>query len=215
MHKCVMFDFDGVIVDSESYAKDLLIKVIRENYGTEVSEADAIHVIGFNTVRTIDYINGKYGLSISLDDYISKYSLYDNFYMDYDGIKPIDGAAVCLRQLACNGFRVGLVSSTGSKLILSALDRLDMVRCFDFIVTGDMIQHSKPAPDPYLKGIALSGLSADCCIAVEDSPAGVASARAAGLKVVGFKAASIKLDTTGAVAEVDTYPALLNYLCTL
>ena len=210
-----MFDFDGVIVDSESYAKDLLIKVIRENYGTEVSEADAIHVIGFNTVRTIDYINGKYGLSISPDDYISKYSLYDNFYMDYDGIKPIDGAAVCLRQLACNGFRVGLVSSTGAKLILSALDRLDMVWCFDFIVTGDMVSSSKPAPDPYLKGIRFSGFSAEDCIAVEDSPAGVASARAAGLKVVGFKAASIKLDTTGAVAEVDTYPALLNYLCTL
>lgn len=210
--KCVMFDFDGVIVDSELYAKDLLIRVIRENYGTEISEEDALHVIGYNTARTVAYMNEKYGLSIAVDDYLSKYSRYDNFYVDYDGIKPIDGAVECIESLSRAGFTVGLVSSTGAKFILSALNRLHMTGCFDFIVTGDMVSSSKPAPDPYLKGIRFSGFSAEDCIAVEDSPAGVTAAKAAGLYTVGFKAASIKLDTSASDIEVGTYSELRDHL---
>ena len=210
--KCVMFDFDGVIVDSELYAKDLLIRVIRENYGTEISEEDALHVIGYNTARTVAYMNEKYGLSIAVDDYLSKYSRYDNFYVDYDGIKPIDGAVECIESLSRAGFTVGLVSSTGAKFILSALNRLHMTGCFDFIVTGDMIERSKPDPEPYLKGLMFSGCSREECIVIEDSPAGIASARSAGIFTVGFKAASVKLDTSRADTIIETYQELSDWI---
>ena len=83
MKRCVMFDFDGVIVDSERYGLDLLGRIMKEKYSTDITEEDAMHVIGYNTARTVAYMNERYGLSITLDDYVAKYSEYGNFYMDY------------------------------------------------------------------------------------------------------------------------------------
>lgn len=212
MKRCVMFDFDGVIVDSERYGLDLLGRIMKEKYSTDITEEDAMHVIGYNTARTVAYMNERYGLSITLDDYVAKYSEYGNFYMDYEGLRPIDGAVECLSSLRSRGYIVGLVSSTRSKHILYALDRMHMVRLFDFIVTGDMIERSKPDPEPYLKGLMFSGCRREECIVIEDSPAGIASARSAGIFTVGFKAASVKLDTSRADTIIETYQELSDWI---
>ena len=208
MKRCVMFDFDGVIVDSERYALDLLRRMLREQYSLEITEEDGMHVIGYSTVRTIGYINDKYGSSISVDDFTSRYPLYTNFYVDYEGLRPIDHAIESITAIASYGYKTGLVTSTRSMHILYALDRMRMLKCFDFVVTGDMIKNSKPDPEPYLKGVQFSGFAADECVAVEDSPAGVRAAKGAGLFTVGFKAASIKLDTSAADAEAASYAEL-------
>lgn len=208
MNRCIMFDFDGVIVDSERYALELLVRIMRENYSISVTEEDAVHVIGYNTARTLSYLNSRYGTSVDLDDYVSKYSLYGNYYMDYEGLSPIEGAAECIESIRGMGYSTGLVSSTRSKHILYALSRMKMVGLFDFIVTGDMVEKSKPDPEPYLKGLAFSGCSKHDCMIIEDSPAGIASAKAAGIFAVGFKAASVKLDTSGADAIINSYEEL-------
>ena len=212
MKHCVMFDFDGVIVDSERYALELLMRMLSSEFSLDITEEDAMHVIGYNTARTIGYINERYGAAIDVDDFISRYPKYDNFYMDYPGIRPIDHAMECIGRLPSLGYKVGLVSSTRSLHILYALDRLRMVRLFDFIITGDMVSRSKPAPDPYLKGISFSGCQADECIVVEDSPAGVKAAKDAGIFAIGFKAASIRLDTSLADIEIGSYEELERYL---
>ena len=212
MKHCVMFDFDGVIVDSERYALELLMRMLSSEFSLDITEEDAMHVIGYNTARTIGYINERYETAIDVDDFVSRYPKYDNFYMDYPGIRPIDHAAECIGRLSSLGYKVGLVSSTRSLHILYALDRLRMVRLFDFIITGDMVSRSKPAPDPYLKGISFSGCQADECIVVEDSPAGVKAAKDAGIFAIGFKAASIRLDTSLADIEIGSYEELERYL---
>ena len=206
-----MFDFDGVIVDSERYALELLMRIMKEQYSLSITEADAVHVIGYNTKRTLEYLSGKYGITLDADDYASKYALYGNFYVDYEGMRPIDGAEECLEGLSRAGYRIGLVSSTRSKHILYALDRLDMVRFFDFIVTGDMVGNSKPSPEPYLRGLAFSRCGRKRCFVVEDSPAGIQSARSAGIFAIGFKAASVKLDTHDADIEIGDYRELSAY----
>ena len=212
MIKCVMFDFDGVIVDSERYALDLLIRIMKEEYGVEITEEDAMHVIGFNTARTISYLNEKYNESISVDDYVSRYSKYGNFYMDYKDLRPIDGAVECMAKLREHGKRVGLVSSTRSKHILYALDRMSIVSLFDFIITGDMVTSSKPDPEPYLKGLSFSHCDKGECAVIEDSPAGIAAAKNAGIFTVGFQAASVKLDVSKADTVIDSYTELCRRL---
>ena len=87
-----------------------------------------------------------------------------------------------------------------------------MAHLFDFIITGDMVRNSKPSPEPYLKGLSFSGCKADECIVVEDSPAGVKAAKAAGIFTIGFKAASIRLDTSEADMEISSYDELKVYL---
>lgn len=213
MRKCVMFDFDGVIVDSERYALELLVKIFRDSYRTEITEEDGRHVIGFNTNRTIDYLNSVYGTNVDVDDFIRHYMEYDNYYTASDELKAIDGAEDCLRKLNEYGYKVGLVSSTRSLYILSALNRLNLVKYFHFIVTGDMVKESKPAPEPYLKGALIAGVSPDECVVVEDSPAGIESARSAGMFAIAFKAATIKLDTEKAYKTIFLYKELGDYLC--
>lgn len=212
MAKCVMFDFDGVIVDSERYGLELFQRLMKEQFSVDISFEEAEHVVGFNTASTVAYINREYGLDVSREEYLEAFGRYDNFYIDYPGIKPIDGASECIRGLSGLGIKVGLVSSTSAVLILSALNRISMADCFDFIVTGDMVKHSKPAPDPYLKGLAIAGMSADDAFVVEDSTVGVHAGISAGIFTIGFKAASVKLPTSEADLEIKSYPELYDFI---
>lgn len=212
MAKCVMFDFDGVVVDSESYGLELLRRLMKEQYSVDMTEEDSRHVIGFNKSRTVDFINSAYGLNTTVEEYDASYGKYDNFYVDYEGIKPIDGARECMEKLSSAGFTVGLVSSTQALYILSALNRIGMTDCFDFIVTGDMVENSKPSPEPYLKGLSLAGCNAGDAFVVEDSPTGVSAGKAAGIFTIGFKAASVKLPTPQADIEIPSYEELYDYI---
>ena len=212
MAKCVMFDFDGVIVDSERYGLELFMRLMKEQFSVDISFEDAEHVVGFNTASTVDYINREYGVHVTAEEYAERYGLYDNFYVDYPGIRPIEGAPGCIRKLRSDGFRVGLVSSTCAVLILTALDRIGMADCFDFIVTGDMVENSKPAPDPYLKGLALAQADAQDAFVVEDSTSGVHAGKAAGIFTIGFKAASVRLPTPEADIELGSYAELYRFL---
>ena len=183
MKHCVMFDFDGVIVDSERYALELLQGIRPRGKARVVLYEPAVCKAAYRPVR------GQ---------------------LLQRGLSPL--VHLGIGRLPSLGYKVGLVSSTRSLHILYALDRLRMVRLFDFIITGDMVSRSKPAPDPYLKGIAFSGCQADECIVVEDSPAGVKAAKDAGIFTIGFKAASIRLDTSLADIEIGSYKELEGYL---
>ena len=86
-----------------------------------------------------------------------------------------------LEWLKGSGYKVGLASSTRSESVLNHLKQAEMEDYFSVVVTGDMIEHSKPRPDIYLLACSRLGVEPEQAYAIEDSPNGVRSAHAAGM----------------------------------
>ena len=108
-----------------------------------------------------------------------------------------------------------VVSSTRTQLIVTALNRMQLLRSFDVVVCGDMVQTPKPAPDSYRLALRWLGLDAGQCLAVEDSPTGLQAAKAAGLQVVGYTGGSIRQDTSRADWTAASFDAIARLLKTL
>ena len=98
-----------------------------------------------------------------------------------------------------------MVSSTSTKYIVTALNRMGLTGQFQVIVCGDMVRRPKPAPHSYQLAMSLLGLSPEDCLAIEDSPTGIQAARAAGLQVVGYKGGSVEQETDSASWEVRSF----------
>jgi HAD superfamily hydrolase (TIGR01509 family) len=101
------------------------------------------------------------------------------------GCAPMPGARELLAALRAAGRPIALCSNSPRRLVDAALRSAGMHATFDAIVGGDDVPRGKPAPDPYLAAVAALGLEPAACTALEDSPTGVHSAKAAGLRVLG------------------------------
>lgn len=207
----VLFDFDGVIADTEPIGLRL-DQAAYARLGVDVGFEDAKRIIGTDGVSVVAEIlanNGRPDLTPA--DFRANRESTDVIYQSLLEA-PMPGARETLAYLAERNVAVGLVSTTLAHNLLFALDRLRLLPSFSAIVGGDMVEHRKPAPDPWLAAFGyLGGTPADT-IAVDDSPTGIASAKRAGLFTVGFKGGSIEQDTSGADVEVADFAELRELL---
>ena len=95
-----------------------------------------------------------------------------------------EGAHEVLAYLKAHGYKIGMATSTPWDTVKDHLERTDMAKYFDTVVTGDMIQNGKPAPDIYLLASERLGVDPADCIGVEDSMSGVRAIHAAGMRAV-------------------------------
>lgn len=205
---CVLFDFDGVIVDSEPAAARRNIKIF-DRLGVPVTYEDCIALAGCSGEVEIPQIFERYGSSHTLADFRDLYldpsiaSTYaDPELAVYEGLRELIGG---LRE---QGVVTGLVSTSRSADIMRALNRFRLMGLFDVVVTGDLVSRRKPDPEPYLYAMELLGAKACETVVFEDSPTGIAAARAAGVYVMGVCVSQVKQDISGADEAVPTYVGL-------
>ena len=205
--ECVLFDFDGVIADTEPLGLELDQEAYRA-LGLDVSIEDAMRIIGTDGVGVVSQILAEYGRpDLGPQDFRAHHRKLDIIYARLLE-EPMKGAREVLIRLRELPVHVGLVSTTIARNLLFALDRLGLLSYFDAIVAGDMVERLKPAPDPWLTAMRLLGAAPETTVAIDDSPTGIASAHAAGLYVVGFKGGSIVQDTSSANEELDGFDHL-------
>ncbi len=208
---CVLFDFDGVIVDTEPIGLEL----DREAYsklGVEVSFEDAMCIIGTDAQGVVADLFKRHGRpDLTPEDFHAQRQSADVIYETLLEA-PMPGAEEALSALRERGIAVGLVSTTIAKNLLVALDRLHLLHYFDAIVGGDMVAHKKPAPDPWLAALGHLGANRANAIAVDDSPTGIRSAKNAELFVCGFKGGSIEQDTSNANVEVANFAEFIAFI---
>ena len=171
----ILFDLDGVLVDSTG-------AVDREwrDWGRRKGvDGDAIMAIAHG-VRTVEVIRR---VAPHLDAEIEAAAIESHEAGDQTGVVVMPGALELVKSIPEG--RWGVVTS-GSRLL--AANRL--LYCGlpvpEVLVTSDDVTHGKPDPEPYLKGAAGLGFAAAECVVIEDAPAGIAAARAAGMKVIGL-----------------------------
>ena len=179
--KAIIFDKDGTLHDTE--------KVYLEAWtlaAKELNVPDIASTVRDCTGTTIPWIAeywAKKYPDIPFEDYLPRRQ-HHYFRILEDGVPVKEGARELLTYLKARGYRIGMATSTPWDTVKDHLERTDMMGYFDTIVTGDMIEHGKPAPDIYLLAAERLGVDPADCIGVEDSPNGVRSIHAAGMKAV-------------------------------
>lgn len=205
---CALFDFDGVIADTERGNSEYAAKVLAR-HGVVLTEEDKLSFVGINTRAVFELFLHKIRKPISVDELLEERFSLGTTYED-GALKLMPGVTELIKGLRGTGLITGVVSSTSARLVLAALNRLHMTTLFDVIVGGDMAKRFKPAPDIYQKAMEYAGVYPEQCIAIEDSPSGIQSAKAAGIYVFGFTGGEIKQNVSEADSIIDDFRTCIN-----
>ena len=180
----VLWDMDGTLVDSEKLWTVSLHDTARL-LGGVLSRPVRNAMVGSNMVRTLDLLFDDLGLPRDADRMAEaeRYLSYRTAELFAAGLPWRPGAQEALRLVNGTGWPAALVTNTGRALTESALDSIGRAH-FALSVCGDEVPRGKPNPDPYLRAAELLGVDPAECLAIEDSPNGVAAARRAGAAVL-------------------------------
>jgi HAD superfamily hydrolase (TIGR01509 family) len=179
--EAVVFDMDGVIVDSEQVWDDVREQLARERGGRWHERAQA-DMMGMSSPEWSRYMHDVIGLPESpqqINDEVVRRML--ERYAERTPL--IDGAAAAVDRLA-REFRLGVASSSNRPLIASVLEHAGIADRFDAVVSSEEVAGGKPAPDVYLEAMRRLGVAPDRAAAIEDSSNGIRAAHAAGMRVL-------------------------------
>jgi HAD superfamily hydrolase (TIGR01509 family) len=176
----VCFDLDGTLVDSERLQWEAYRRVLADHgvdIGLDEYRRHFIAVAG-----GAEYACRRYGLPFDAATLRArKAAVYHELIAA--GVPPIRGARACLERLR-DGWRLAVVTNSTRAEATTILDRLGWTALLHAMVAREDYAAAKPAPDAYLEAAAALGLAPPACVAVEDTPRGLAAARAAGMRVV-------------------------------
>ncbi|GIM95215.1 HAD family hydrolase [Paractinoplanes toevensis] len=209
----VLFDMDGTLVDSEKVWEIALHELAAWAGGTLSPEARAA-MVGGSMSSSMRIFREDLGQPDRPEEPDVKWLTSRVFNLFREGLVWRPGAAELLRAVKLAGLPTALVTSTGRILVEAALDTLGREN-FDVVVCGDEVTMPKPDPEPYRTAAALLGVPIEQCVAIEDSPTGVASALASGAVVLAVPA-ELELPATDGVhlrrSLVGVDPAYLTQL---
>ena len=205
----VLFDMDGVLVDSEDYwvvyERDKLLPEVVPHADVDVAE-----ITGMNYREIYDSLEAEYGTAISREAYLER---FETFARDLytERVSLLSGFHDLRDELAKRGVAVAVVSSSPHDWIDLVLERFDLESAFDAVVSADDVDgDSKPEPDVFEHAAAELEVPPEACVAVEDSENGVESAAGAGTTTVAYEIdAHDDLDLSAADVVVDS-PAELR-----
>ena len=171
---------DGVIFDTERLVIEFWKEVAKKHNIPNI-EHTCIQCLGTNRVRTREIFLENYGADFPFDPYCAEVT--ELFNTHYKGVplptKP--GVRELLSYLQEQDIKVGLASSTAQHLVRDEIGTAGLLPYFQTLVCGDMVEHSKPAPDIFLKACEILNADPTKSIAIEDSFNGIRSAHCAGM----------------------------------
>jgi HAD superfamily hydrolase (TIGR01509 family) len=181
MVDAVIFDLDGVLIDSESVWDEARREVVADNGGRWTDSATRA-MQGMSSPEWSRYLHDELGVDLEPAE-ISR-RVVDRMLAAYEREVPLlPGAVEAVRRLAAR-WPLGLASSSNRPVIDVVLASADLTECFEATVSGDEVARGKPSPDVYLAAADQLGVDAGRAAAVEDSSNGLRSAAAAGMLVV-------------------------------
>jgi HAD superfamily hydrolase (TIGR01509 family) len=179
--EAVVFDLDGVIVDSEQVWDDVRERLVRERGGSwsETAQAD---MMGMSSPEWSLYLHEKLGLEEPPEE-LSDEVVRRMLARYREELPLLDGAVAAVRRVA-TGFPLAVASSSNRPLIETVLETAGLAGHFGVVVSSEEVARGKPAPDVYLEAARRLGVAPARCAAVEDSSNGLRSAHAAGMRVL-------------------------------
>jgi HAD superfamily hydrolase (TIGR01509 family) len=181
MIKAVVFDLDGVLVDSEPVWEQVRRGLVAERGGHWAPDAQR-RIMGMSTPEWARYLSEDLGVGLPPEQVATE--VIDRMAARYRQHVPLmDGAVDAVHRIAAR-WPLAVASSAPATLIETVLESAGLRSCFTVVMSTEQVAHGKPAPDIYLAVTAALGCPPPECAAVEDSSNGLRSAAAAGLRVV-------------------------------
>lgn len=177
----VIFDMDGVLVDSEIYWEEA-----RQEYARDLGKVwtidDQYKVMGRKTLTWAQIMQEVLQLDTPIETIAS--DMIARMKVKYEENLPVRPGAIEAVKMAGQHFRVGLASGSPTELIKYVTQLTELDQIFEVMVFGDDIEHGKPAPDIYIEALRQLGMPADTALGVEDSANGIRSLHAAGMVAI-------------------------------
>jgi HAD superfamily hydrolase (TIGR01509 family) len=202
MIKTVIFDMDGVIVDTEpvhhyafrQHFKALNIDVSPEMYAS---------FTGNSTRNVFQKLKNHFKLTQDIDDLIDvKRQLFNEAFDKKEDLFLLDGVENLIKELHQNGMQLVLASSSAKVTINRIFTRFKLHQYFTHIVSGEDFENSKPDPAIFIHAAFLSKTPKENCIVIEDSTNGIKAAKAAGIYCIGYDSPNSKLQDYSLADEV-------------
>jgi HAD superfamily hydrolase (TIGR01509 family) len=183
MPDAVVFDMDGVLLDSEQLWNQSKEEFVREAGGHWREDAPRA-MMGMSSREWSVYLRDVLGVHRDADE-IDR-AVVERMERHYREHLPLLPGAVDVVRRLHRRWPLALASSANREIIDLALDVAGLTREFDATISSDAVEHGKPAPDVYLEAARRLGVAADRCVAIEDSSNGLRSAAAAGMAVIAY-----------------------------
>lgn len=208
MIKAVLFDKDGVLMDSEA-EYERRRQIFFSERGIDSSGFPDFYGSNNDVIwRTVEPNNAERRARLAVE-FVERFKDEPMIYADYvyPAVRPT------LEVLRARGILTALASSSPRKFIDRFLDETGLTELFDYTVSGEECENHKPAPDVYLRAMEALGVHADEVLVVEDSPLGIAAGRAAGAFVLAPSVPSAPgVDQSEADVRIADISGVLNYL---
>ena len=216
MIKNIIFDFDGVLVDSEILVAKAFAKYM-QNFDIEIDEKEFATFAGKKTVQVIDILSKKYSIRDQQKFFNDITEIASNIYKNE--LTTVEGAYEFVSNIKLNLY---IGSNSMQDRILQGLQRVELSKYFkpDHVYSFDLVGKPKPEPDIYLKAIKDNDLNKNQTIIIEDSVVGVKAGVSSGVKVVGLTAGGHwhdkrdekELIDAGAFAVTNDYKDILQII---
>ena len=205
-YRAVVFDMDGLLLDTENLWHAAETELFRR-HGQEFSWDDKLAVMGTSFEHTADYFADRLGRPAGEGQ-----ALVDRVYEIMDGMLRLQvqgrpGAIELVERLR-GRVPMALASNSSRQLVSTALATAGLTDAFDAIITADDVVAAKPAPDVYLLACERLGVAPEDSLALEDSPSGIAAAKAAGLACIAVPRFA-ETDVSAADRVIDSLEELL------
>jgi HAD superfamily hydrolase (TIGR01509 family) len=176
----VIFDMDGVLVDSEPFGFEALRRVMAR-YGLPYGEEENAEFLGRTTLDSCQILRERHRLPEAAET-LADWYVEGMLEQIARGPIPMAGVPEVLRRIRAAGYRMALASSAEVRVIYANLTALGLRPLFDAVVSGTQVARGKPAPDVFLAAAERLGAPPATCLVVEDSRNGLLAAKAAGMR---------------------------------
>lgn len=187
MIKYILFDMDGVLVNTEPLHYRAWKQTFEEN-GLLIDFEHYKGCIGSTKNYLFDLMLEGYGVDFhGNENIVKRFAEIKNEIISTDGIPRIEKVPEVIRYLYNKGYRMAVASSSSQNVIESNMEQLGITDCFEVLFSGERVKNSKPAPDIFLTVAEKLDANPSECLVVEDSYNGSKAAKAAGMLCYGFK----------------------------
>lgn len=181
--EAVIFDMDGVLIDSEPLWRRAMVKGFGEN-GLEISEDECRKTTGKRLEEVVRFWLNMAGMSAKLEPKITRDIVHELIHLIQTEGKAMPGAFDTLRVAKLQGFKIGLATSSAEEILNAVLHKLEARAFFDAVISAEHLPHAKPHPEVFMRCAELLGIEYCRCVVIEDSVNGVIAGKSAQMTVI-------------------------------
>lgn len=191
MTQAIIFDMDGVLVDSEPFHTEIEKRQFSLNKIT-VPEEEHLRYLGTASDVMWKEIAERRGFLISVEELIEQNRVESlRFFAELKEIPVMPGLVNLLKELQVKNYPMAVASSSFPEIIDLILKKTDLLKYFQVVVSAQEAGKSKPEPDVFLLAACKLGFSPNQCLVIEDSPNGIKAAHSAGMKCIAYQSPGV------------------------